>query len=191
MNIEEVRKLFPIVQKYIYFDAASLSPYSIPVKDALEGFDALRMRSGSLNFDIWGEEIEDCRRLAANLIGAEMSEIALVKNTSEGVNLTSQLIEWEKGDNVVVSSLDFPTNIYPFLNLKKEGVKVRYVEDKEGKVLPSDVENSIDGSTRLVSLSSVLYGNGFRLDIEEIGKICREKNVFFFQAEDSIRDKGM
>ncbi len=179
MNINSVRDLFPIVQRFLYFDAASLSPYSTPIIETLARFDSQRMEYGALNFDLWGEEIEDCRLLAARLIRSKKAEIAFIKNTSEGVNLTSQLLDWKKRDNVIVSRLDFPTNIYPFLNLKKKGVEVRYVKDRQGRVLSSDIEDCIDKKTKLVSLSSVIYSNGFRLDIEEIGKICKEKEIFF------------
>jgi len=179
MNFKEIRELFPIVRRLLYFDAASLSPYSLPVIDALDKFEKERRDTGSLYYDKWYEEIEKGRKLAARLIRAKTSEIALIKNTSEGINLVTLILDWERGDNVVVSDLDFPANIYPFLNLRKKGVNVRYVKSHEGRVLASDIEKEIDENTKLVSLSHVLYGNGFKIDLEEIGSLCEEKGVYF------------
>ena len=179
MNFKEIRKLFPIVRRLLYFDAASLSPYSLPVIDALDKFKKERRDTGSLYYDKWYEEIERGRKLAARLTKAKTSEIALVKNTSEGINLVTLILDWERGDNIVVSDLDFPAKIYPFLNLRKKGVNVKYVKSQEGRVLASDIEKEIDENTKLVSLSHVLYSNGFKIDLEEIGSLCEEKGAYF------------
>ncbi len=179
MKFDDTRELFPIVHRLLYFDAASLSPYSLPVMAALDKFEKERRDTGSLHYDRWYEEIEKSRELAAKLTGAKTSEIALIKNTSEGVNLAALILDWKKGDNVVVSDLDFPANIYPFLNLRKKGVDVRYTKSQDGRVLAGDIEKEMDENTRLVSLSHVLYGNGFKVDLEGIGSLCEEKGVHF------------
>ncbi len=179
MKFDDTRELFPIVRRLLYFDAASLSPYSLPVIDALDKFEKERRDGGSLHYDGWYAEIEKGRELAAKLTGAKTSEIALIKNTSEGINLTALIMDWKKGDNVVVSDLDFPANIYPFLNLRKKGVTVKYAKSQDGRVLPGDIEKEMDENTRLVSLSHVLYGSGFKVDLEGIGSLCEEKGAHF------------
>jgi len=142
-------------------------------------FEKERTFGASLYLDEWYDKIGTARTLAARLVGAGENEIALTKNTSEGINLVAQLIDWKKGDNVVLTDLDFPSNVYPFLNLKEKGVEARYVKTKNGTIMPEDVEAEIDKNTKLVSLSHVLYKNGFRLNIEEIGSICKEKGTRF------------
>lgn len=178
-NFEKIRELFPITKEWLYFDASSLTPYCLPVLDVLEKFQKERRESGSIHYDDWYEEIEQGRKLAAKITGAKESEIALTKNTSEGINLTALMLDWEKGNNVVLSGLDFPANIYPFLNLKSKGVNVKYIKSKDGMILPEDVEREIDENTKLVSLSHVLYSSGYRLDVGAIGALCREKGVNF------------
>ncbi len=178
MDFQEVRELFPITEEYHYLDAAALSPYSKPVLEALERFEGQRRDGGSIHFDEWVEELEECRALTAKLIGAKESEIALTKNTSEGVNLVALLLDWEKGDNVLVTDVDFPANVYPFLNLRNRGVEVKYIEGEMG-ITPRDVVEGMDEHTKLVSLSHVIYRNGYRLDIEEVGRACREQGVYF------------
>jgi selenocysteine lyase/cysteine desulfurase len=178
VDFEEVRRLFPITQRYFYFDASTLTPYCIPVLDAMRRFDEQRKKGGSLHWDEWYEGIEDCRAKIAKLINAQPSEVALTKNTSEGVNLVALLLDWEKGDNVVVTDVDFPANVYPFLNLKKKGVEVRFIKG-EGGITPEQVAEVSDERTKLVSLSHVIYRSGYRLDVAEIGRICREMDAYF------------
>jgi len=177
MDFSEVRSLFPITKEYLYFDASSLSPYCTPVIEAIRRFEEQRKSSGSLYWDEWYGGIEDCRSKIANLINASSSEVALLKNTSEGVNLVALLMDWEKGDNVVVTDVDFPANVYPFLNQKKKGVEVRFIEGERG-ITPEQVAEVIDEKTKLVSLSHVIFRTGYRLDLAEIGRICRENNAY-------------
>jgi selenocysteine lyase/cysteine desulfurase len=177
MRIKDVRSLFPIVKSTLYFDAASLTPYCIPVIEAQQNFMRERREFGSLYFDRWKSEIEECRKLAADLLKAHPSEVALTKNTTEGVNLTSRLVDWQKGDEVLVCDCDFPTNIYPFLNLKEEGVNVRYVKCKEGKIHLEDLERALSNKTKLLSISHVFYNSGYRVNLEEVGQLCSDKGV--------------
>ncbi len=178
MRFSELRRLFPAAEEYLYFDAASLSPYCEPVVEALRSFEEERKRGASLHFDTWLEKLEDCRSLLARLVRAGKDEIALVKNTSEGVNLVALLLSWRKGDNVVVSDVDFPTNVYPFLNLKRKGVKARLARGVSA-LTPEGIASLIDEDTRLVSLSHVMYMDGYRLDLEGIGRVCEENDVLF------------
>ncbi|MFQ5887206.1 MAG: aminotransferase class V-fold PLP-dependent enzyme [Candidatus Hydrothermarchaeales archaeon] len=177
MRIKVVRGLFPIVKRVLYFDAASLSPYCIPVMEALKTFGEERRDFASLYYDKWYSEIEKCRVLAAGLLNASTDEIAFTKSTSEGVNLTAQLVDWKRGDEVVVCDCDFPTNIYPFLNLESKGVKVKYVKTTEGKVPTEEIEQVLGDSTKLLSISHVFYSSGYRIQLEKLGKLCKENGV--------------
>jgi selenocysteine lyase/cysteine desulfurase len=177
MKITEARELFPIVNKILYFDAASLTPYCTPVLDAQERFARERRDLGSLQYDEWYERIDNSRKLAAILINASPREIAFVKNTTEGVNLTASIIDWEKGDEVLVCDCDFPTNIFPFLNLKNRGVTVKYVRCKNGRAYLEEIEEEFSDKTRLLSISHVFYNSGYRIDLEELGKLCKERRI--------------
>ncbi len=177
MDFASVRRLFPITKRYLYFDASSISPYCTPVIGALRRFDEQRRDRGSLYWDEWIEGVKDCRTRLARLMNAKSSEVALVKNTSEGVNLVALLMNWKPGDNVVVTDVDFPANVYPFLNQRKKGVEVRFIKG-EGGITPEQVKEAVDERTKLVSLSHVIYKSGYRLDLAEIGKLCREKGAY-------------
>lgn len=177
MDFKDVRRLFPITRRYLYFNASSVTPYCTPVIKALRKFEEQRREGGSLKWDEWHTGIEDCRTRLARLMNAKRSEIALVKNTSEGVNLVALLMQWQKGDNVVVTDVDFPANVYPFLNQRKKGVKVKFIHGSKG-ITPEQVGKAMDKRTKLVSLSHVIYKSGYRLDLEEIGRLCRENGAY-------------
>jgi selenocysteine lyase/cysteine desulfurase len=176
-RIEELRSLFPIVKSKLYFDAASLSPLCKPVVLAQAKYAREREEQASLFLESWTEEIEECRRLVSGLLSSSADEIALTKNTTEGVYLTSLLTKWKKGDEVVVCDCDFPTNIFPFLNIRRKGVSVNYLSCKDGRPIIEDVERALTGNTRMLSISHVFYNSGFRIDLEEIGRLCRERGV--------------
>jgi selenocysteine lyase/cysteine desulfurase len=144
---------------------------------AQERFARERRDLGSLQYDEWYEKIDNSRRRAAGLIQAIPEEVAFVKNTTEGVNLTAQLIDWEKDDEVLGCDCDFPTNIFPFLNLQRKGVSVRYVNCKNGRVHLEDIEEELSDETRLLSISHVFYNSGYRVDLEEVGKLCKERGI--------------
>ncbi len=176
-DVTEVRRLFPIVDELLYFDAAALTPYSLPVLGALEKFSAERRDGASRYFEGWYLEMERCRSLLAGLLNASHDEIALTKNTSEGINLTAQLVKWEKGDEVAVCECDFPTNVYPFLNLREKGVTARFIECADGRVPIEEIERALGERTKLLSISHVFYGSGYRVDLEKVGRLCRETDT--------------
>ncbi len=125
----------------------------------------------------------------ARLLEATSDEIAFVPSTSAGLSIIATGLEWKKGDNVIITDGDFPANIYPWLNLKRCGVKVRFIPRKSnGSVTLSDIKIQIDGRTRLVSLSSVHFVTGAPIDIDGIGRFLRKNGVLF--CVDAIQSLG-
>jgi selenocysteine lyase/cysteine desulfurase len=132
---------------------------------------------------------ERVRAKAAALIGASPEELAYTKNTPDGLNLVANGLDWKPGDNIVTTDIEFPANIYPWLNLRPRGVEVRFVPSRNGCLAPSDVIAAIDKRTRLVALSWVEFHGGFRNDLATIGGACRERNVYL--AVDAIQGIGV
>ena len=97
-------------------------------------------------------------------------------------------IGFEPGDNVVIPSLEFPANVYPWLNLARFGVATRIVPARKGRISVKDIDKAIDRRTRLVSISSVEYSNGFRNDLEALGSLCRKRDIYF--CVDAIQSLG-
>ncbi|MCH6574844.1 MAG: aminotransferase class V-fold PLP-dependent enzyme, partial [Bacteroidetes bacterium] len=113
------------------------------------------------------------------LLNCKKQEIAFIKNTSHGLSLIAKGIEWRKGDSIIVFEKEFPANLYTWLDLKRLGVEVRQAQLINGRVQTAEIEKLIDKNTRLLSISSVQFTNGYRADLESIGKICKENNILF------------
>src|SRR5699024_3894329 len=109
------------------------------------------------------------------------------KNTSEGLSVIAQGLDWRAGDQVVISDQEFPSNRIPWQALAERGVEVVEV-DVDGSDAEQRVIDAIGERTRLVSLSSVQYGSGIRLDLAPIGRACRERGVLF--CVDAIQSIG-
>lgn len=179
---------FDIVADKTYFDHAAMSPLPRRVEQTLCSFHRTRAESGGM-FSDWWDRAEQVRRQTAELIGAGADEIAFVANVSMGINVVAQGLEWEPGDNVVITDLEFPSNVYPWLNLERRGVEVRYWKNRGGRFSLSDLEALLDRRTRIVSVSHVIAGNGYKNDIDAISELCRKKEVLFFV--DAIQSIGV
>jgi cysteine desulfurase/selenocysteine lyase len=126
------------------------------------------------------KETERVRGLAAQLIGArEAHEVAFVENTSSGISLVAEGLDWRPGDNVVSADFEFPSNIYPWMNLAPRGVELRRAAERDGRIDPEELLSLIDGRTRMLALSWVQYASGFRSDLARLGRACRERGVLF------------
>jgi selenocysteine lyase/cysteine desulfurase len=98
-------------------------------------------------------------------------------------------MDWQSGDNVLFFEGDFPSNIFPWINLKSKGVEAKAIPSRAGRVLIEDIERLMNARTRLISISSVLFSNGFRTDLKRIGELCRRKGVLL--CIDAIQSLGI
>ena len=180
---------FPVTRRLLYLNHAGVSP--IPARTAAAGAAVLEMfrDEGAFRPRRWLEILDEARGRFARLVGADPDEVAFVKNTSEGVSLVAAGFPWKEGDNVVTADVEFPSNVYPWKRLEARNVEVRMVRAAEGRVRKEDVSAACDGKTRLVALSSVEFGNGFRNDLSGIGEYCQRQGIFFFV--DAIQSLGV
>lgn len=179
---------FLIEKNKIYLDNAAMSPLPKRVKNAIERFHNSRMTLGP-NFSQWWDKVEDTRQKVAKKIKASADEIAFSSNTSMGINLAAQAISFNKGDNIIITDLEFPSNVYPWMNLKSKGVEVRFAKNKNGKIEIEDIKNLVDKKTKAISVSWIMATNGFKLDIEKLGEFCKEMNIIF--VVDAIQGLGV
>ena len=178
MNFRSIQKEFPIKEKMVYLNNASISPLSIRVIAAVNEFMNDVRDNGRIHYPDWCEYADNTvKDRIAKFIGADKSEIAFVKNTTEGISIVANGIEWKEGDIVIIADIEYPSNVYCWMNLKKRGVNIRWIKTKLGRILVEDIESLIDERTRLVSLSGVQFSNGFRLDLERTSEICQEHGV--------------
>ncbi len=188
-SLAEYRLEFPITEKFIYLDHAAVAPLSKRVKDNADKFLAEATEFGYFKYSAWMGRVEEIRGICANLIGSQKEEIAFVKNTSHGISLVSEGLDWGDSDNVIIYEREFPSNIYPWLNLERKGVRVKFIPARGNMIYIDDIEKMIDANTRLVSISSVQFSNGFRVDLERLGELCRRRKVLLFV--DAIQSLGI
>ena len=186
---EKWRAEFPVTQSYVYMNHAGVAPLSRRVRDAMVGFVEDATVNGAVNVDTWTETVEMCRTVAAQLVNADATEIAFMKNTTQGILIAANGIDWREGDNVVTTAVEFPANVYPWWSLKERyGVETRMVPERDGRIHLEDIIEAIDERTRVVTISHVEFASGYRNDIKAIGEICRERDVWF--VVDAIQSLG-
>jgi cysteine desulfurase / selenocysteine lyase len=174
----DLRALFPITERAIYMNHAAVSPPPRPVTEAVEAQLRDVAENGPLNYRRWLGVIEHARRLAAGLIGARPDQLAFMRNTSDAISVAAAGIRWQEGDNVVTFRREFPSNIYPWLRLREaHGVEVRMCEERDGRIDLEEMSALIDDRTRVVAVSQVQYGSGFRADLERLGRAARRHDA--------------
>jgi cysteine desulfurase/selenocysteine lyase len=182
---EKYRDRFPVTESLIYLNHAAVTPLCRAAADAMRDFADDALRFGSLHYDKWMASYEGLRMAAAKLIGASPREIAIVKNTSEGIATVATGIDWKPGDRVVAFLEEFPANYFPWKLLESQGITVKWLSVGD----PLDRIDEAAKGARLLAISFVQYLSGFRADLRAIGEICRRRGCFFFV--DAIQGLGV
>ncbi len=174
---EWLRSQFSVVRRWAYFDHAAVAPIPDGARQAIERYARELSESGDVSWPRWASVGRTEARLsAARLIGADADEIALIPNTTFGINVVAEGFPWRPGDNVVVPSNEFPSNLLPWRNQTRKGVEVRVVAvPADGRVDADLLAPHIDARTRLVAVSWVGFASGFRIDIGQIADLVHQR----------------
>jgi selenocysteine lyase/cysteine desulfurase len=189
LTVEQYRREFPVVKSAIYLDHAGIAPVSLRVKNAVEAFLAESAEEAAFNYPRWAQRLVEVRKLCAKLVNAGTDEIAFVKNTSHGLSIVSEGVEWKSGENVLFYESDFPSNIYPWIRLKSRGVEPRAILSQGRWVKIEDIEKHMDSRTRMIAVSAVQFSDGARTDLKRLGALCRRKGVLL--CVDAIQSLGI
>jgi selenocysteine lyase/cysteine desulfurase len=192
MNLfpDEARRqeLFPICREKAFFAHAGVTALPKYVADAICDYT----RASSENHQEFGDvlrEVKQARRTCAQFIGAKPDEIALLGPTSLGLSLFANGLDWQPGDEVVCYHGDYPANVYPWIELRRRGVVVRYLEPAApGEITPELVERALTSRTKLVALASAHFFTGYRVDLETIGTLLHGRGMLF--SVDAIQTIG-
>ena len=181
-SIEEVSQNFPIVQNKVFLNHAAHSPFPKPVFEAMMNY----LKEAS---EEWVSEmdLEEAKRLFSKLINAKPEEIAYIPNTSTGLNIIANMLEYREKSSIVTTDLEFPSVVYPWLR-KKLGVNVKYVKNVNGKLLNEDFEKAVDDDTAAVVVSHVEYANGFKNNLKFLSELAHEHGAFLIV--DAIQSTG-
>ncbi len=188
MDVTAIREQFPITRNYNFLNHAAVAPLSRPAADAMRLYIEQLSTCAGIKAGFY-KQAERVRKLSAQLINAAPEEIAFVKNTTEGIGWVANGLSWNTGDNVVTTNVEFPANIYPWMGLQSRGVHLKMVPEENGRVPVDRIASAIDSKTRVVTVSAVQYASGYRADLVALGRICKEKGVFF--CVDAIQQLGV
>jgi cysteine desulfurase/selenocysteine lyase len=175
---------FPVLENLIYLNHAGVAPLAKPAADAMQRLTEDACRWGSFHYSQWLEAYQGLRLAAARLIGALPEEIAIVKNTSEGIATLAMGLDWRPGDQVVVFREEFPANYLPWKRLEARGVRLRELSILD----PLEAIEQACRGAKLLAVSFVQYLSGYRADLEAIGGLCRRHGCLFFV--DAIQGLG-
>ena len=184
----EFRRQMLVVEDWVYLDHAAVAPISQPAHDAALRYANEALTQGALDWGSWSRRVEKIRDQAANLIGAKREEIALVHNTTTAISLVAEGFPWQPGDNVVTLADEFPSNVYPWMNLERRGVETRLVPTDLGRIDLDQLADTCDERTRMVAISWVGYSTGFRYDLKSIGEIAHRCGALL--SVDAIQGLG-
>jgi selenocysteine lyase/cysteine desulfurase len=185
---DEFRRQMPVVQKWAFFDHAADAPLPEPARHAILSWLNEATEEGGMAWPRWNRRLQEVRAVAARWVGALADEIALVRSTTEGINLVAEGLDWREGDNVVTLADEFPSNQYPWLNQRSHGVETRRVPTDEGRVDLGRLDEACDRRTRVVSISWVGYVSGWRNDLAAAAEIAHRHGALFFV--DAIQGLG-
>ena len=175
----EARSHFPALERWTYLDLGGRGVLSREARTALVEHIDERMLNG-LDKDLMFQRTEQVRSRFARLINAAPDEIAYTKNVSEGLNMVATGFDWKRGDNVILCpELEHPNNIYPWLNMRRQGLETRLISHRGGHMPVDEMIAAIDAGTRVVTVSTVTFSPGFRTDVDKLGRACRERGVLF------------
>ncbi len=180
----QYRDQFPVTQRLIYLNHAAVAPLPKRCADAIKAFAGDALENGSLHYDTWLDTYEALRVAAARLMGADRREIAIIKNTSEGIATVAMGIDWRPGDRVVAFREEFPANYYPWKRLEAQRCSVEWLSIHDPI---ENIERAARGA-KLLAISFVQYLSGQRVDLNAIGEICKRNGCFFMV--DAIQGLG-
>lgn len=186
---QALRAQMPIAGKYAYMDHAAVAPISQRAIDAMAAWLAEAGSEGDVVWPRWASGVEATRAAAARLIGADVDEIALVPNTTAGINFVAEGLDWRSGDNVVTLADEFPSNLYPWMHLADRGVETRRIPTADGRVDYDQLANTCDARTRVIAVSWVAFSNGCRRNLDNLSQIARDKGVLL--SVDAIQGLGV
>ncbi len=179
---------FPVARNWAYLDHAAVAPLPRRSGDVLRDWAARQENHGVV---VWPENerrLEEVRGTAAALINADRDEIAFINSTTHGIGLIAEGYPWRAGDTVVTAADEYPSNLYPWMNLESRGVGLRQVPSRDGRIVLDDLDAAIDRSTRVLAISHVEFATGFRNDLDALAELCRSRGVALFV--DAIQGLG-
>ncbi len=159
----------------VWLNHAGISRTSRSVALAMSEYAAQMGDTGALRIDERFKDAMDMKSLAARMLGCEGDNLSITPGTAFGINMVAEGYPWEAGDEVVLCSVEYPANVYPWWAQKRRGVRLVWVSpDADNRIPVERYAEAITDKTRVVAVSYVQFSSGYRHDLEALGRLCRE-----------------
>jgi len=180
-QFKAIRKEYPGTLHQVYLDTSTTGLFSKTGRDAMVDFIDRRHHEGIPMKGYWGvwQEADDWRAVFADMIGAGSEEVFFGKDSSDMMNVFISTIPVPEGSHVLIPDISFPSTRNAWLNRERDGIEVRYLKNTDGVVTTDDLIESINDKTFAVSICSVEPSSGYQYEIARLGRICRERGVYF------------
>lgn len=189
-SLGDLRALMPVIDSCLYLDHAAAGILPQPVADAMIQRIHSATTHGVRHWNVWSKLIQRTRKLTAELIGGHEDEIAFVPNTATGIGTIAEGFRWKAGDNVVLPSNEFPSNRFPWLNLRRRGVEVRQIDTPDApNAFAEALAAACDSNTQIVTCSWVDYSTGLRRDPARLAEIAHRHDALL--VLDAIQGLGV
>ena len=180
---------FPQKDGVVYLNHAAVAPWPSRTAAAVRQFAEENVITGAMNYPAWIKKENELRRQIQSLINApSVDDIGLLKNTSEALSVVAFGIDWHAGDNIVSTDQEFPSNRIVWQAQKRSGVGFREVNISNTTDPEQALISACDKHTRLLAVSSVQFGSGFKLDLVRLGEFCHTHDILF--CVDAIQSIG-
>ena len=180
---------FPLEPSLCYLNHAAVAPWPQRTADAINAFATENIQQGATHYPRWEVKEKQLRQQLKELINApSVDDIALLKNTSEALSVVAHGLKWQSGDQVIISDEEFPSNRIVWESLARYGVEVIEVNLTQAETPELAIYDATTTKTRLISISSVQYASGLKVDLNQLGEFCTHNNVLF--CVDAIQSIG-
>ncbi|MGZ5007583.1 MAG: aminotransferase class V-fold PLP-dependent enzyme [Methylobacter sp.] len=180
---------FPLAGELIYLNHAAVGPWPKRTGEAVIKFAEQNTRYGSHFYPDWLNKEAELRTQLQTLLNAPSADdIALVKNTSEALSFVAYGLTWQSGDNIVSSNEEFPSNRMPWQSLAGQDVEFRQADLYSADTPEDALFALVDRNTRLLTISSIQFASGLRMDLTRIGQFCKQRGILF--CVDAIQSLG-
>ena len=186
----EFSSFFPILEQMSFLNHAGVAPISGPAAMALRRYADQAETSAYIGAG-WYQRLAQIKASAARLLNARGShEIAFVPNTTSGLAMVANGLQWNCGDQVVISNIEYPANRYPWENLTRRGVElIEVAQHPDGRIDVEDLCEAVTNRTRVVSISHVQYTTGYRIDLAPISAMVHQAGGYL--CVDAIQSVGV
>ena len=181
MSLEDLIKTeLSLKPGLIYLNHAAVGTWPSRTAKAVRNFATENETCGAQHYLEWMKVEAVLRDQFAQIINANSGDdIAILKNTSEALSFVAYGLDWQAGDNVVISNQEFPSNAMVWHSLKAKGVEVREVELCSDDSPEDALIKAMDDKTKLLSISSVQYASGLKMDLLALGEACKKTRCYF------------